>query len=165
MTNRAAIEDGLRKRIEESKGWVDDNLGVDLPGVQVRKFPTRLRVLQYLDDKRVEANGMRFRLFFGDDTRQFFTDLDVRINPNWFINEGKDDSPPYIVVYALDEKGAGDALSRLPGESFTRLDRPSSGTRADIGGLRRPREWLPVQLGSQGAERGIDQGGMRRHAT
>jgi hypothetical protein len=110
MTNRAAIEEALLRRIEESKIWAKENIGVDIPTLDVRGYPARLKILQYLDDKRVEANGVRFRLFFGSDTRKFYTDLDVRLNPSWLCTEGKDDIPPYVVVYALDKNGAGDSL-------------------------------------------------------
>jgi hypothetical protein len=110
MTNRPAIEKGLRKRIEDTKTWVKGHLGDEILDMKFRGKPARLKVIQFLNDDRVEANGVRFRLFFGQDTNQYFTDLDMRFNPNWVMAEGKDDTAPYLVVYVLDENGAGDPL-------------------------------------------------------
>ena len=110
MTNRATIEEILRKRVEETKNWVNDHQGGELYGVKFRDKPARLEIIKFLNDDRVEANGVRFRLFYGNDARQYFTDLDVRFNPNWVMAEGKDDTAPYIAVYALDKNGAGDLL-------------------------------------------------------
>ena len=110
MTKRTAIEEGLRNRIERTRNWVKLHQSKELTGVTFRKMPARLKVIKFLNDERAEAQGVRFRLFFGKETMQFFTDLDVRINPNWVMAEGKDDTAPYIVVYALDKKGAGDSL-------------------------------------------------------
>ena len=111
MTDRSAITKGLMSRIADSKSWATKNQGVDIEGMEVRGHPAKLQVMQFLDDDRVEANGVRFRLFFGKETMQFFTDLDVRINPNWVMTEGKDDTAPYLVLYALDKKGVGDSLN------------------------------------------------------
>jgi hypothetical protein len=110
MTNRPAIEIGLRKRIEDTKTWVKGLLGDEILDTKFRGKPARLKVIQFLNDDRVEANGVRFRLFFGKDTNQYFTDLDIRFNPNWVMAEGKDDTAPYLAVYVLDEHGAGDSL-------------------------------------------------------
>ena len=110
MTNRKAIEDGLRKRIEDTRIWVETYQGMEIPGMTFRNRPARLMVMQYLNDDRVEANGVRFRLFIDTKTKQFFTDIDVRINPNWVMAEGKDDTAPYVVLYVLSENGAGDSL-------------------------------------------------------
>ena len=111
MTNRTTIEQGLHKRIEDTRNWVKEHQGEDILGLTFRKHPARLEVVQFLDDDRIEAHGVRFRLIFGSPAKTFFTDLDVRINPNWLISEGKDDTAPYIVVYALSENGAGDSLN------------------------------------------------------
>jgi hypothetical protein len=108
--NRAAIEESLRKRVEESRNWANDHLGHGISGVRFKGRPARLEVIQFLNDDRVEANGVRFRLFFGKDTKQYFTDLDIRFNTSWVMTEGKDDTAPYLAVYVLDENGAGDLL-------------------------------------------------------
>jgi hypothetical protein len=110
MTNRAAVEESLRRRVEDTKNWVSVHLGDEISGVQFKDKPARLKVIQYLNDDRVEANGVRFRLFFGKDTKQFFADLDIRFNTSWVMTEGKDDTAPYLAVYVLDENGAGDLL-------------------------------------------------------
>lgn len=110
MTHRIEIEEALQTRIEESRRWVDQYAGSEFQTHEIRGHPARIRILKFLDDDRVEANGVRFRLLFGSETKQFFTDLEVRINPNWYRAEGKDDVPPYVVVYALDEKKKGDEL-------------------------------------------------------
>ena len=110
MINRKVIADGLKRRIEVSKRWVKDHQGTEIPGMKFRNRPARLEVIEFLNDDRVEANRVRFRLFIDTNTKQFFTDIDVRINPNWVMAEGKDDTAPYVVLYALDENGAGDPL-------------------------------------------------------
>ena len=110
MTNRTTTEEALKKRIEDTKNWVNDHLGDEIPGAQFRGKPARLKITQFLNDDRVEANGVRFRLFFGKDSNQYFADLDIRFNPKWFMVEGKDDKAPYLAVYVLDENGAGDLL-------------------------------------------------------
>lgn len=110
MINRKAIEDGLRRRIEDSKGWVESHQGMEIPGMKFRNKPARLQVIEFLNDDRVEANGVRFRLFIDAKTKQFFTDIDVRINPNWVMVEGKDDTAPYVVLYAIAKNGIGDSL-------------------------------------------------------
>ena len=110
MTNRTATEEALKKRIEDTKNWVNDHLGDEVSGALFKDKPARLKVTQFLNDARVEANGVRFRLFFGKDSNQFFVDLDIRFNPKWFMVEGKDDKAPYLAVYVLDENGAGDLL-------------------------------------------------------
>jgi hypothetical protein len=110
VTDRSAITEGLIKRIVGSKIWATKNQGAEIEGMELRGHPAKLKVIQFLDDDRVEANGIRFRLFFGKEKMQFFADLDVRINPNWVMAEGKDDTAPYIVLYVLDKKGAGDSL-------------------------------------------------------
>ena len=110
MTDRTTISEGLMKRIVESKSWVSKNQGAEIEGMEVRGHPSKIKVIRFLDDDRVEANGVRFRLFFGKETKQFFTDLDIRLNPNWVMAEGKDDTAPYVVVYALNKNGAGDSI-------------------------------------------------------
>ena len=116
MTNRKAIEEGLRKRIEDTRSWVQVHQGEEVPGFTFRNRPARLEVIKFLSDDRAEANGVRFRLFIDAKTKQFFTDIDVRINPNWVMAEGKDDTAPYVVLYAHGENGAGDLMKCI---SFT----------------------------------------------
>lgn len=111
MTNRTAIEEALRKRIEDTKNWVNSHLGDEISGAKFRGNPARLKIIKFLNDERVEAKGVRFRLFFGKDSNQYFVDLDIRFNPKWLMVEGKDDKAPYLVVYVLDENGAGDLLN------------------------------------------------------
>ena len=65
MTKRTAIEEGLRNRIERTRNWVKIHQGKELTGVTFRKIPARLKVIKFLNDERVEAQGVRFRLFFG----------------------------------------------------------------------------------------------------
>ena len=110
MTNRTATEEALRNRIEGTKNWVNDHLGDEIPGAQFKGKSARLKIAQFLNDERVEANGVRFRLFFGKDSNQYFVDLEIRFNPKWLMVEGKDDKAPYLAVYVLDENGAGDLL-------------------------------------------------------
>ena len=55
-------------------------------------------------------------IFIDTKTKQFFTDIDVRINPNWVMAEGKDDTAPYVVIYAHGKNGAGDLMKCI---SFT----------------------------------------------
>ena len=129
MTNRTATEEALKKRIEDTKNWVNDHLDDEIPGAQFRGKPARLEITQFLNDDRVEANGVRFRLFFGKDSNQYFVDLDIRFNSKWFMVEGKGDKAPYLAVYVLDENGAGDLL-----KVFEVLDPSQVNTSIDLNG-------------------------------
>ena len=129
MTNRTATEEALKKRIEDTKNWVNDHLGDEISGAQFRDKPARLKIIQFLNDDRVEANGVRFRLFFGKDSNQYFVDLDIRFNPKWFMAEGRGDKAPYLAVYVLDENGAGDLL-----KVFEVLDPSQVNTSIDLNG-------------------------------
>jgi len=128
MINRAAIEEALRSRIEETKTWVSDPKENELSGAKFRGKPARLRVIKFLQDDRVEANGVRFRLSFGKGLNQYFTDLEIRFNPKWLMVEGSDDVAPYIAVYALEQNGAGDLL-----KVFSILDPAQIGNGIDLG--------------------------------
>ena len=127
MTNRTTTEEALKKRIEDTKNWVNNHLGDEIPGALFKDKPARLKVTQFLNDDRVEANGVRLRLFFGKDSNQYFVDLDIRFNPKWFMVEGKGDKAPYLAVYVLDENGAGDLL-----KVFEVLDTSQVNTGIDL---------------------------------
>jgi hypothetical protein len=107
----AQLEADLKARIEQSKEWVaGDPEPVD--GLKVRKFWALAMPVVFLDDpKRVERHGVGFDFSLLDSPKPLTVRLNVRIKPDATIAE-KDDSPPYVVIYVVNQTtGADDAIT------------------------------------------------------
>ena len=142
------VEADLKARIEQSADWVasDPEPVTDL---KVRKFQAQAKPVAFLNDqKRVERHGVGFDFSLLDSPNPLTVRLNVRIKPDATVGE-KDDSPPYVVIYVVDQSSGGDDAI-----TWQKISVPDS--YKDLVGLSIGdwyRKWLNFALASKGARK------------
>jgi len=144
----AQVEADLRARIEQSKHWV---AGEPAPvvGLRIRNFQAVAKPVVFLDDpKRTERHGVGFDFSLLDSPRPLTVRINVRIKPDATV-AAKDDSPPYVVTYVVNQAtGSDDAITW---DKFFVAD-----SYKDLVGLSIEdwyRKWLNTALVSKGARK------------
>ena len=107
------LEAAAKNRIKDIQEWAErgfPNFDGKIKGMNIKGFPCQVEPGQFLNDPdRVEKYGVRFRLFWLEKDGSYFSDLDIRIQPERSM---KKDVPkeiyqgPMIVIYVNE----GDCL-------------------------------------------------------
>jgi hypothetical protein len=142
------VEADLKIRINQSADWVATNPDA-VKDLKVRSFQAQAKPVAFLDDmKRVERYGVGFDFSLIDSPKPLKVRVNVRIKPNATIGE-KDDSPPYVVIYVVDQSTGGDDAI-----TWQKISVPDS--YKDLVGVPIEewyRKWLNHALASKGAKK------------
>lgn len=104
----AAVEEDLRARIADGKAWFESGESLFLDGLKVREFPSDARLVAVLDDQyRVEQQGLKFLVTIHGRTKDIRVHVNVRVKPKASVG-AKADSPPYVVVYVVNQRSEAD---------------------------------------------------------
>ncbi len=95
----ARIETDLKRRIEQSKDWVEHPTPVK--GLHVRGQAAEAMPMSLLDSpKRADSHGVEFELDLEGESHQSVI-VHVRIKPEWTAGREGTDSPPFVMVYVV----------------------------------------------------------------
>jgi hypothetical protein len=99
----AQVENDLAIRIDQAKCWLLSE-SESLTGFYFRNHTWTASPIDFLDDeKRVEKHGVAFLFSLDDQSKNISVQLNVRVKPLATVHE-KGDSPPYIVVYLVNQQ-------------------------------------------------------------
>ena len=105
-----AVSQDLDARAASGKQWLESGVGLVFPGPALRKFPTSIELVEFLDSpKRAERFGLGFEVSVQAPEQLISFQINIRIKPH--MTDGpKLDSHPYVVSYVVDQIYRTEAL-------------------------------------------------------
>lgn len=101
--NLETVSKDLEMRITAGRQWLESGMELGFPGPAVRKCPTSVKVVEFLDTPdRVERFGLGFVVTVEASQQSISFQINIRIKPHR-TNAPTTDSYPYVVSYVVDQ--------------------------------------------------------------
>jgi len=98
-----SVSKDLEARISAGRQWLESGLDLSFPGPTVRKHPTSIKVVEFLDaPERVERFGLGCVVTVEAPQQSISFQINIRIKPHR-TSAPNTDSYPYVVSYVVNQ--------------------------------------------------------------